>query len=140
VKKNTIQTFVVHRKFIRRKYFMQISYTIANGVYLSTRSVELFASPIIIIIIIWSQYTGKSGTQTSHLSRRPDVYIENRINHNLLGINYIYIYIYVRRVCIAKSIILSTYGINDVMKIVYLLQLQSPIFFIRFSKLKQTRK
>lgn len=90
-------------QFIRRKYFMQITYTIANGVYLSTRSVELFASPIIIIIIIWSQYTGKSGTQTSHLSRRPDVYIENRINHNLLGINYIY----VRRVCIAKSIILS---------------------------------
>lgn len=83
---------------------MQIAYTIANGVYLSTRSVELFTSPIIIIIIIWSQYTGKSGTQTSHLSRRADVYIENRINHNLLDINYI---IYLRRVCIAKSIILS---------------------------------
>jgi len=84
---------------------MQIAYTIANGVYLSTRTVELFASPIIIIIIIiWSlQYTGKSGTQTSHLSRRPDVYIENRINHNQLDINYIY----VRCVSIAKSIILS---------------------------------
>lgn len=83
---------------------MQIAYTIANGVYLSIRSVELFESPIIIIIITWSQYTGKSGTQTSHFSRRADVYIENRINHNLLDINYI---IYIRRVCIAKSIILS---------------------------------
>lgn len=83
---------------------MQIAYTIGNGFYLSTRSVELFASPIIIIIITWSRYTGKSGTQTSHLSRRADVYIENRINHNLLDINYI---IYIRRVCIAKSIILS---------------------------------